>query len=279
MGRPLWTGSISFGLVTIPVKLLPAVRADEEVHFHFLHARDKGRLKNVRICEVCGEEVPWAQTVRGFEYEKRKYVVVDDDELKSMRPEATQAVEIQSFVERGEIDPMLFDTPYHLEPEKKGRHAYALLRDALSRRELVGIAQVVIRTRAHLAALSARGNGLVLELLRYPHEIVAATEIELPPAKEKGSPGELKAAETLIDAMVKKFDPREYKDEYEGRLRAMLEARARGEAPKRPKTKAPAATNVVDLVEVLKRSLADRTPKRAPVRGTRERPQARRKAS
>jgi len=263
MPHAIWTGSISFGLVTIPVKLLPAVRADEDVHFHYLHAKDKGRLKNIRKCEICGKEIAWNATVRGFEYAKGAYVVVDDEELKGMRPEATQSVEIQAFVGRDEIDPKLFDTPYYLEPEKKGRHAYALLRDALAKSGKVGIAQVILRTRAHLAALSPNGQALIVELLHYPHEIVAAKEIDLPPAKEKTTAGEMRAAEMLIDAMVKPFDPHDYKDDYEEKLRATLEARARGEAPKRPKAKAAKATNVVDLVEVLKRSLKKRSARDA----------------
>jgi DNA end-binding protein Ku len=242
------------------VKLLPAVRADEDVHFHYLHAKDKGRLKNVRRCEVCGKEILWNETVRGFEYEKGSYVVIDDDELKALHPEATQSVEIQAFVDRDEIDPMLFDTPYYLEPEKNGRHAYALLRDALVKGKKVGVAQVILRTRAHLAVLSPSGAGLIIELLHYPHEIVPAKEINLPPAKEKVSAGEMKAAEMLINAMAAPFDPSQYKDEYEAKLRATLEARARGEEAKPMKTKPAKATNVVDLVEVLQRSLAKKGP-------------------
>jgi DNA end-binding protein Ku len=261
MSRPIWTGTITFGLVTIPVKLLVAVRADEDVHFHYLHAKDKGRIQNVRKCEVCGKEIPWGETVRGFEYEKGSYVVIGDDELKSMRPEATQSVEIRAFVGRDEIDPMLFDTPYYLEPEKKGQRAYALLRDALAKTGKVGIAQVILRTRAHLAALSPNGNGLIVELLHYPHEIVPAKEIALPGAKEKATAGEMKAAEMLIAAMVERFDPGQYKDDYEIQLRAVLEARARGEAPRRVKAAPAKAANVVDLVEVLKRSLAKRPAK------------------
>jgi DNA end-binding protein Ku len=257
MSHAIWTGSISFGLVTIPVKLLPAVRVDEDVHFHYLHGKDEGRLKNVRTCEVCGKEIPWKETVRGFEYEKGKYVVIGDDELKGMRPEATQAVEIRAFVARDEIDSMLFDTPYYLEPEKRGRRAYALLRDALVKTGKVGIAQVTLRTRAHLAALSVSDSALIVELLHYPHEIVPPSEIDLPPAGEKASAGEMKAAEMLIDAMVKPFDPGEYKDDYEDRLRALVAERAHGEPPRKTKApKAAKATSVVDLAEVLRQSLA-----------------------
>jgi DNA end-binding protein Ku len=262
MSHAIWTGSISFGLVTIPVKLLPAVRVDEDVHFHYLHAKDSGRLKNVRKCEVDGKEIPWKETARGFEYEKGKYVIVDDEELKAMRPEATQAVEIQAFVGRDEIDSMLFDTPYYLEPEKRGRRAYALLRDALVKSGKVGIAQVTLRTRAHLAALSVSDRALIVELLHYPHEIVPAKEIDLPPVDEKASAGEMKAAQMLIEAMVRPFDPSEYKDDYEDRLRALVAERARGEpVARKAKVKPAKATSVVDLAEVLRQSLARHPPK------------------
>lgn len=268
MARAIWTGSISFGLVAIPVRLLPAVRADEEVHFHYLHAKDRGRLRNVRVCEVDGKEVPWNETVRGFEYEKGRYVVLDDEELRSLRPEATQAVEIQAFVARDEVDVMLFDTQYYLEPEKRGRRAYALLRDALAKSGKIGIAQVVLRTRAHLAALSPRENGLVLELLRYPHEVFPVGSLDLPAAQEKLNASEMKAATMLINAMTTSFDPTEYKDDYEVKLRAALKARAKGALHKTPRPTRAAASNVVDLAEVLQRSLAsapkNRTTTRAP---------------
>jgi DNA end-binding protein Ku len=258
MARAIWVGSISFGLVTIPVKLLPAVRADEDVHFHYLHAKDEGRIKNVRQCEIDGKEVPWKDIVRGYEYEKGSYVVLSDDELAALRPEATQSIEIQAFVDRDEIDPMLFDVPYHLEPDKRGRHAYALLRDALEKTGKVGIAQVVLRTRAHLAALRPSERGLVVEILRYPHELVSDKDLDLPPAKEKAGAAEMKAAEMLIAAMVKPFDPADYKDDCEAKLRAALKEHAAGKTPKRAKPKAAEATNVIDLASMLERSLDQR---------------------
>jgi DNA end-binding protein Ku len=269
MSHAIWTGSISFGLVTIPVKLFPAVRADEDVHFHYLHAEDGGRLKNVRKCELDGKEVPWKETARGFEYEKGKYVVIDDEELKAMRPEATQTVEIQAFVAREEIDSMLFDTPYYLEPEKRGRRAYALLRDALVKSGKVGIAQVTLRTRAHLAALSVSDRALIVELLHYPHEIVPASEVDLPPVADKVTAAEMKAAQMLIDAMVKPFDPTEYKDDYEDRLRALVAERASGAPARKPSKARPAkATGVVDLAEVLRQSLARHPPAAAKPRAS-----------
>jgi non-homologous end joining protein Ku len=209
MARAIWTGSISFGLVTIPVKLLPAVRADEEVHFHCLHKKDRGRLKNVRTCQVCGEEVPWSETVRGFEYEKGAFVVLSDEEWKNLRPEATQAVEIQAFVDR----------------LRAGRGS--------------SWSSSATRTRSSRRARSIS-----------------------PPAKEKTAPGERKAASMLIEAMTRPFVAEDYVDDYEKKLRAALEARADattkgGRAPAPASSRPPKATNVVDLVEVLKRSLAN----------------------
>jgi DNA end-binding protein Ku len=265
MPRAIWTGSVSFGLVSIPVRLLPAVRADEDVHFHYLHAKDGGRLHNVRRCEICGKDVPWDQTQRGFEWEKGRFVTLEDEERKALLPEASQTVEIQSFVARDEIDPKLFDTPYYLEPDKRGAHAYALLRDALEAADKVGIAQVVLRTRAHLAAVVPDGRGLVLELLHYAHEILPATRPTAQKARDAKARGaELKTARMLIDAMVRPFDPEEYRDDYEARLRQLLQAKARGKAPPTPSHQAPRATNVVDLADVLQRSLErQRTVKKA----------------
>jgi len=276
MARAIWNGTISFGLVAIPVKLVTAVRADEDVHFHYLHAKDQGRIRNVRTCEACGKEVAWNEIARGFEYEKGEFVVLKDDELDALREEVQRAVEIQAFVDREAIDPMLFDTPYYLEPEPRGRHAYALLRDVLQKTGKVGIAQVALRTRAHLAALRPQGRGLVVELLRYPHEVVAMSEEELPAAKEKATAAELRAAESLVAAMSKAFEPGDYRDEYEERLKAALRERAGKKVAKRAKAKpVEKRSNVVDLVEVLKRSLAKRPeerPKHRPKRaaGTRK---------
>lgn len=256
MPRAIWNGSISFGLVTIPVKLITAVRESEGVHFHYLHAKDKARVKNTRTCEIDGEEVPWNEVVRGYEYEKGEYVVVTDAELKKMQPEATQTVEIREFVDLDQVDPILFDKPYYLEPEKSGRHAYALLREALRKSGKVGIAEVVLKSRQYLAAVKPMGDALVLELMHFEKEIVDPKTLKLPPASEKTKDGEMKAAMMLIDAMAKPFDAGEFHDTYREELRKMLDARARGEAPSSVSAKAPRPTNVIDLVSVLERSLA-----------------------
>ena len=251
----IWSGTISFGLVSIPVKLFTAVRESEGIHFSLLHGKDEGKIHNLRKCDNCGKEVPWSDVVKGYEVEKGQYVVVTDQELKSYRPEATQSIDIVEFVDMPEIDPMLYDKPYYIEPEKKGRHAYGLLREALRKSGKVGIAKVVLRTREYLAAVRPNGNALVLEMMHFASEIVKPDAFDFPPAKEKTPEGEMKAAIMLIDAMAKEFDPTEFHDKYREELKKMLEARAEGAPPPKPKKGAP-KSNVLDLMAVLQKSLS-----------------------
>src|SRR5947209_4693516 len=222
----IWSGAINFGLVTIPVKLYTAVRTND-LRFNFLHKKDEGRIFNERHCSVCGKKVEYADLVRGYEYEKGHYVVVTDDDLKGVRPEATQSVQIVEFVELDQINPMYFDTPYYLEPEKKGRHAYALLRDALAKSGKVGIARVVIRSREHLAALKPNGSALILEIMHFADELVDAGELNIPGRTEAAAPNEMKAAQMLIGSMTSSFKPEEYRDKYREDVLEMIEARAK----------------------------------------------------
>ena len=263
MAHAIWSGAITFGLVTIPVKLFTAVRANE-LRFNFLHKQDDGRIFNERHCTVCGEKVEYADLVRGYEYEKGQYVTLADDDLKKVNPEATQSVEIVEFVDLDQINPMYFDTPYYLEPEKKGRHAYALLRESLRAAGKVGIARVVIRSREHLAALKPNGEALVLELMHYADEIVEQSDFDFPELKERVAPAELKVAKMLIDTMsVETFEPEKFHDEYREQVMGMIEARIEGRAAPTHEAKRPAATNVVNLMDVLQRSLEqtrDRKP-------------------
>jgi DNA end-binding protein Ku len=251
----IWSGAINFGLVTIPVKLFTAVRTND-LRFNFLHKKDDGRIYNERHCSVCGEEVEYKDLVRGYEYEKGRYVTVTDDDLKAVRPEATQSVQIVEFVELDQINPMFFDTPYYLEPEKKGRHAYALLRDALVDSGKVAIARVVIRSREHIAAVKPNGEALVLELMHFADELVDQKSFDFPALDEKVAEGEKKIAKMLIDTMsVDEWNPDEFHDKYKEDVLAMIEARANGEEIEKPEVHKPAATNVVNLMDVLQRSL------------------------
>jgi len=255
MAHAIWSGAINFGLVTIPVKLYTAVRSDD-LRFNFLHKKDDGRIYNERHCSVCDEKVEYADLVRGYEYEKGRYVTVTDDDLKAVRPEATQSVQIVEFVELEQINPMFFDTPYYLEPEKKGRHAYALLRDALIDSGKVAIARVVIRSREHIAAVKPNGAALVLELMHFADEIVDQGTFDFPALNEKVADAEKKVAKMLIDTMsADEFKPDEFHDKYKEDVLAMIEARANGEDIEKPAVHKPAATNVVNLMDVLQRSL------------------------
>ncbi len=262
MGHAIWTGAINFGLVTIPVKLFTAVRSND-LAFHFLHGKDKGRLNNVRRCSECKKEVKWDDIVRGFEYEKGEYVVLSPEDFKRADVEATQSVDIVEFVDLSEIDPMFFDKPYYLEPEKKGRHAYALLRDALQESGKVGVARVVIRAHEHLAALKPHGKALVLELMHFAQEIIPATEYEFPPLDTKAPPREMAAAQMLIDTMTAKFEPKQFHDKYREELLAMIEARAHHRTPAKKQSGKAAPSNVVNLMDVLQASLAETKRHRA----------------
>jgi DNA end-binding protein Ku len=262
----IWSGAINFGLVTIPVKLYSAVRTDD-LRFNFLHKKDGGRIFNERHCSIDGEKVEYGDLVRGYEYEKGRYVTVTDDDLKAVRPEATQSVQIVEFVELDQINPMYFDTPYYLEPEKKGRHAYALLRDALLDSGKVAIASVVIRSREHLAAVKPNGAALVLELMHFADELVDQSGFDFPALNEKVADAEKKVAKLLIDTMsVEQFEPEQFHDKYKEAVLAMIEARANGEQIEAPEVQRPVATNVVNLMDVLQRSLAQSKSRRgAPV--------------
>jgi len=253
MAHAIWSGSINFGLVTIPVKLQTAIRTND-LRFNFLHKSDEGRIQNVRRCSLDGEEVGYDDIVRGYEYEKGQYVILGDEDFKRVNVEATQSVDIVQFVDLAEINPMYYDKPYYLEPEKKGRHAYALLREALKEMNKVGIAKVVIRSREHLAAVKPNGEALVLELMHFADEIVEQSTLEFPES-ETPRESEMKVAKLLIDTMTSPFEPEEFKDTYRDELLAMIEARAAGKAAPVGKAKPRRASNVVDLMDLLQNSL------------------------
>jgi DNA end-binding protein Ku len=262
MAHAIWSGAINFGLVTIPVKLFTAVRTDE-LSFNMLHAKDEGRIKYERICSVDSKPVPWDEIVKGYEFEKGEYVVLTDEDFKKVNPEATQSVDILEFVDLDTINPMFFDKPYYLEPSKQGKHAYALLREALTESNKVAIARVVIRTKEYIAAVKPIGEALVLELMHWANEIVESSTLELP-GNEALPEAEMKMARMLIDTMsVQAFEPEKFKNKYHDELLAMIEARAQGkELPKAKKAAAP-RSKVVNLMDVLAQSLEETKKRRA----------------
>jgi DNA end-binding protein Ku len=261
MAHAIWSGAINFGLVTIPVKLFTAVKT-EELAFNLLHRKDEGRIKYERICSIDGKPVPWDEIVKGYEYEKGQYVVLTDEDFDKVNPEATQSVDILEFVELDRINPMLFDKPYYLEPTKQGRHAYALLREALATSNRVAIARVVVRTKEYIAAVKPIDNALVLELMHWANEIVGSSTLEIP-GREKLPEQEMKMARMLIDTMsVDEFEPEKFTNSYREELLAMIEARAAGkELPKVKKP--PARAKVVNLMDVLAQSLEQSKKRRS----------------
>jgi DNA end-binding protein Ku len=266
MARAFWKGSISFGLVEIPISLQPALQSDD-LSFTLLNRKDFAPVGYKRYDKSTGREVPWDQIVRGYEYEPDEYVVLTDEELKQASPKKTQSIEIVEFVDGSEIDPLYYDTPYYIEPQKKASKSYALLRQALEKSGRVGIARVVLRTRQHIAALLVRGGALVLNLLRYPHELRSADQLDVPDKKSaKGAtPPEVRMAEQLIEGMTDRWDPEKFKDEYRDDIMALVRKKVRSHQthtilePEEGEEKPARRKEVVDLMPLLKQSLERRT--------------------
>jgi DNA end-binding protein Ku len=255
MARAIWKGSISFGLVNIPIALYPATRR-EELKFRLLRESDLSPVNYKRVAEKDGKEVPWNQIVKGYEYEKGKYVILKDEDFERVDLEATQTVDIQDFVEQEEIDPIFFYKPYYLEPQKGGDKAYALLRDALKDSGKVGIAKVVIKTREYLAGVKPEDGVLVLELMHFADELADLGKLHMPKKIEVGK-REMNMAKSLIDSMSSKWNPEKYRDDYREALMEVIEEKVEAggkEIEEKPK-KAPKPTKVIDLVSVLQKSL------------------------
>ncbi|MBV9463833.1 MAG: Ku protein [Verrucomicrobiae bacterium] len=255
--RAVWKGSISFGLVNIPIALYPATR-HEELHFRLLRKADLSPVNYKRVAEADGKEVPWDEIVKGYEYEKGKFVVLSEEDFKRVDVEATQTVDITDFVELDEINPMFFYKPYFLEPQKGGDKAYSLLRDVLKQTGKVGIAKVVIKTRQYLAAVKPQGDTLVLELMHFADELMDATQLNLPKAKASAGKKELEMARSLVEGMTDKWDPEKYKDDYREAMMGLIEKKVEsgGKEISAPQAKGRKPTNVIDLVSVLQQSLA-----------------------
>jgi DNA end-binding protein Ku len=253
--RAIWKGTISFGLVNIPIALYPATRK-EELRFRLLRKSDLSPVNYKRVAEKDGKEVPWDQIVKGYEYEKGKYVVLKDEDFERVDLEATQTVDIQDFVDLDEIDPMFFHKPYYLEPQKGGDKAYALLRDALEDSKKVGIAKVVIKTRQYLAGVKPEDGALVLELMHFADELVDMEKLHLPKKVDVGK-REMNMASALVDSMSAKWNPQKYQDDYREALMEVIEEKVKAggkEIEEKPKPKKQ-PTKVIDLVEVLQKSL------------------------
>ena len=253
MARALWKGAIAFGLVNIPVELHTAVR-DSRPRFRMLHAEDKSRVRFERVCAREGKPVAWDELVKGYEYEKGRFVVLSKEDFRSAALEKSRTVDIRSFVKPEEIDDRFFETSYFLVPAKGGERAYALLREAIRETRLAGIATIVLRDAQHLAALEVVGEAMVLTLMRYAEELVDVREYHFPTVKDIRKP-ELQMARTLVENLADQWDPSQYTDEYRKNLMKIIKAKMKGKRPHLVEHVEPQNAEVVDLMERLRQSL------------------------
>ncbi len=272
MARPIWTGSLSFGLLNIPVSLMSGERRTD-LSFRMLDSRDKKPIRFERVNADTGEEVPWKDIVKAFEYDKGSYVVIEKEDIAAAAPETHESVDVEAFVDASSINLRYFEKPYILVPGKKAEKGYVLLRETLKKTGKVGIARVVIRTREYMCAVMPEGDALVLILLRYPQELVDLEEYKLPdgkPSDYRLAPKELEMAEQLIASMTSEWDPSQYQDEFRMRLSDIIKKRIKSSGSttrfEEPEPHEDAATNVVDFMSLLQESL--KSNKRTPAKKT-----------
>jgi DNA end-binding protein Ku len=258
----IWKGSLTFGLVNVPVELRTAIRGDH-ISFRLLHESDLSPVKYERVCQAEGEPVPWNEIVKGYEYEKGKFVVMTDEDFKAAAIEGSKTIDILDFVKEDEIDPRFFETPYYLVPAKGADKAYALLREAIRSSEAVGVGKIIIRQTQHLAGIKVVGNALVLEIMRFSNELVNESEYTFPP-RDKVRPQELKMAEQLIENLAEPFDPSRYTDDYRANLMKIIKAKMRGKKIKLEEPEAEEVdSGVLDLMSRLRASLEQGTAKKS----------------
>ncbi|HVJ38064.1 MAG TPA: Ku protein [Stenotrophomonas sp.] len=273
MARPIWTGTLSFGLLNVPVQLMSGERK-VDLHFRMLDSRDKKPIRFERVNADTGEEVPWKEIVKAFEYDKGSYVVLEESDIRSAAPQTHETVEVETFVDAADIDPRYFEKPYILVPGKKAEKGYVLLRETLRDTGKVGIARVVIRTREYLSAVMPQGDALILMLLRYHQELVDPEDYKLPGGAQKDyriSPKEQEMAKQLIESMAGKWKPDDFHDEFRARLETVLKKRIKAKGgTTRIEESAPTpedeTTNVVDFMSLLQKSL--QANKRTPAKKT-----------
>jgi DNA end-binding protein Ku len=252
MARPLWKGTLGFGLVSIPVEMYTAVR-DLGPHFHFLRKSDKSPIGYQKVAKQDGEVVSKDELVKGYEYEKGHYIVLTEKDFESAAVKRNSRIDLLDFVNGDDVDDRYFDKPYYLLPGKGGEKAYALLREALRESGRVGIAKVVLRNQPHLAAVEAIKNALVLSTMRFREELVPTSEYDFPDTSIRKQ--ELNMANQLVEALVAEWDPDKYTDEYRANLMKIIEAKRRRQKPDLEKQEPQADDKVVDLMERLRRSL------------------------
>jgi DNA end-binding protein Ku len=276
--RPIWKGAISFGLVTIPVKLYAATE-EKDIRFHLIHKEDGGRIEMKRVCSVDGKEVAWDDLVRGYEVAKGEYIVLTPEEIDEAKPESSTTIDIGDFVELTEIDPIYFEKTYYLEPTDIGSKPYSLLRRALEETERIAVARVTIRTKERLATLRPYDGTLALETMFWPDEIRSTGMLDLPEGKKaQVNSKEMQMARSLIDNLSARFDPTAYRDEYRAALEELIERKMKGE--ERVARRRKPEPSVVDLMDALRQSVeASRAKKGEAGADAGERKPARKKSS
>jgi DNA end-binding protein Ku len=257
MARAIWSGSISFGLLNVPVKLYSAV-ARRGIGLHQIRESDGARIRQRRVVEGTDEEVPYEEVGKAYELSKDRYVPLSKDELAALAPEKTRSVEVEDFVDLDEIDPMYFDSPYYLGPDKGAEKAYSLLAAAMKESGKVAIARFVFRNKEHLAAIRSTGEALTLTTMRFADEVVPVDELEdvFPEKAPKVAKRERQMAEELIESLSSKFKPSSYRDEYREQLLDLIERKAEGEEIVAVEPEAPKATKAPDLMAALEESIA-----------------------
>lgn len=274
MAKPLWSGAISFGLLHIPVQLMAGERR-VDLRFHLVDSRDKARVRYERVNAETGDEVPWKNIVKAFEYAKGSYVVMQSEDFKNAAPNSAESVDVEAFVDPAQIGPEYMERPYFLLPLKKAEKGYVLLRDTLKDAGKAGLARVVIRTREHLALLRPLGDALQLILLRYPQELIGVDEYSFPQksaAAYRISPKESEMARQLVASMSAGFKPKDFKDEYREKLSRAIKARMTRKGARVSKKLEASAQDehedsgkVVDFMALLQKSIASN--KRTPAKG------------
>ncbi|MBA8884386.1 Ku protein [Dokdonella fugitiva] len=261
MARPIWNGTLSFGLLNIPVAVMSGQRTND-LHFRMLDSRNNKPVRYERVNAQTGREVPWKDVVKAFEYRKGNYVVLEPEDIEGAAPESHESVDLETFVEADAIGPEYYEKPYYLVPGKRAEKGYVLLRQTLEKTGRIGVGRVVIRTREYLCAVLPRGKALMLNLLRYPSEVIPQSEYSFPASAKRVNRSELAMAEKLVEALSGEWKPEQFKDEFRARLKKVIEKRLKGgktvgAEPEEGAEPAGQSTNVVDFVSLLKQSLAE----------------------
>src|SRR5687767_5809318 len=251
--RAMWKGSIAFGLVNIPIELYSATR-DHRPRFRLLHAKDESPVHYERICQSDGKPVAWEDLVKGYEYEKGRFVVLTKDDFRAAALEKSKSIQIQDFVEPAAVDDRYFETPYYLLPAKGASGAYALLREAMRKSGRIGIAKIILREKEHLCAVEAIENALVLTMMRFEEDLVDTGAFEFP-GKAEARAKEVDMAVQLVEHLAADWDPGKYKDEYQKKIMGVIDAKLKGEKIEVPADRPARASNVVDLMSRLQQSL------------------------